>query len=195
MENDMARAKQKMGNPMTRKTTFFPWQLDEAGVTSAGDVGGDTQVGEAYEARFVNPDFPRCIVAVTVFVSAPELALWDQPGCTHEEPSGWKCRHGWDDLHKTGYGRCVCWVPPEHLACSHDMDSLGLETYTEYGITREGMPKEESPWDDPEWEERSPYGSLDTAPFNRDVAAANRAAQWWLENFDPAHITWDGEPF
>lgn len=174
------------------------WQIDEIGVTEAGDVGGDVQVGGAWEARFVNPDFPRCMVVVTVFVSAPELAITDQPECTHSEPEGWKCRNGWDDLHTEDNGsgtRCVCWIPSEHLSCSYAMDSIGLETYTEFVITREDMREDESPWDHPEWEERTGYEDIDTGPFNRDVKAANVAAYRWLKTFDPAHIVWDGKPF
>lgn len=172
------------------------WQIDEMGVTEAGDVGGDVQVGGAWEARFVNPDSPRCMVVVTVFVSAPELPVANQPECPHTEPEGWKCRNGWDDLHKPGSGsRCVCWIPPEHLSCSYDMDSLGLETYTEFFIAREDMEEGESPLDNPEWEERTEYEDIDMGPLNRDVDSANRAARAWLETFDPAHIVWNGQPF
>lgn len=173
------------------------WRMDEMGVMEAGSVGGDVQVGEAWEVRFINPDLPRCVAQITAFVCAPELSRADMPECPHKEPEGWTCRHGWGDLHRpdTNGVRCLCWIPSEHLACSYDMDSLRIDMYTEYAITREGVEDGESPWDRPEWEERSAYEPLDTRPFNRDVDAANRIARHWVTSFDPAHIAWDGKPF
>ncbi|MFB7858838.1 hypothetical protein [Rhodococcus qingshengii] len=174
------------------------WQADEFGIQDAWGVGGDLQVGGAWEIRFTNPDLPRCLVQVSVFVDAPELPYDEQPECTHvDEPVGWKCRNSWDDFHKPGGGFwCACWIPEEHLSCTYDMDSLGLSSLTEFVIMREGITGDESPFDNPDWEWRSAYVSLDTRPFNRDRKAANRAAHQWLKNFDPNRdISWDGKPF
>lgn len=75
----------------------------------------------------------------------------------------------------------------------NDLDSLGLDTQIAYVIANEGADMD-SPWDDAEWE-RTDFDSLDTAPFGEDVKKAESAGRRWLENFDPAHITWNGEPF
>lgn len=189
----------KLYRATSGEKTMHPWKMDRfLGIfMPVGMVGGDTQVGEAYSARFINPDFPRSLIEMTVFVSAPELLIADQPECTHEEPPGGECKNGWDDLHKPDADtRCMCWIPPEHLSCTHDMDSLGLTAYTEYVIAREGLMWGASPWDDAEWEHLSPDESLDTRPFNRDVEAANKAAEQWISSFDPERdISWNGEPF
>lgn len=141
------------------------WQMDETGITSGGDVGGDVQVGEAYAARFVNPLYPRCVVEITVFPSAPERSVETQEGSV-------TTFHGFEN----------------------DLDSLGLDTQTEYVIANEGADMDH-PWDDAEWE-RMDYDSLDTGPFGGDVKKAEGAARRCLENFDPARdIAWNGEPF
>ena len=140
------------------------WQKEKSGIVSGSDVGGDVQVGKAFSARFVNPDLPRCVVEITVFPSAPERSAETQEGSV-------TTFHGF----------------------TNDLDSLGLDTQTEYVIANEGADMD-SPWDDAEWD-RTDFDTLDTAPFGGDVKKAEAAALRWLENFDPAHITWDGKPF
>lgn len=141
------------------------WQMDETGITRGGDVGGDVQVGTAYAARFVNPDLPRCVVEITVFPSAPERPIETREGSV-------TTFHGF----------------------KNDLDSLGLDTQTEYVIACEGADMDH-PRNDAEWEHIE-YDSLDTAPFGEDVKKAEGAARRWLENFDPARdIAWNGEPF
>lgn len=41
-------------------------------LANAGDVGGDSQVGEAYDRRFVHPDKPGCLITVYAYGVAYE---------------------------------------------------------------------------------------------------------------------------
>lgn len=148
------------------------WQVDESGIQDAGDVGGDFQVGDAWEVRFINAELPRCSVTVKVFSAARELSLEDQQDCSHL-------------LSVDGI------FSDEHLACSYDLTSLGIEMLTEYRIhTSEDLESELV------WERSDPYEAVEARSFHGDVEDCNAYARRWLKSFDPVRdISWDGRPF
>ena len=80
--------------------------------------------------------------------------------------------------------------PDEHLACSYDLTSLGIEMLAEYRIHTSEDSESEAVW-----ERSDPYEAVEARSFHGDVADCNAYARRWLKNFDPAHISWDGEPF
>jgi len=156
----------------------------------------DEQLGAATSARFVNPDLPRCRVTLYAYPVAKELTAAATPVCTHSEPEGWVCRNNWPDLH-TGKGptRCSCWLQdmPDHLACSWDLDTLGIETLTDY--QRDDRSPESSEFFEPSFEELR-YRRLETGDFKKDVQAAEMAARIYIEKlFSPELIDWDGKDF
>lgn len=172
------------------------WILYGSVAEDDGEPGGDEQIGKAPSIRFRHMDIPGVLVTVHVYPTAPELRAADQPECTHEEPAGWKCKNGWDDLHKPdGRSACVCWLPAAHMRCSYDMDSVGLTMQTEFMICRDiNDPGSTEEWCDYQYEE------LDAAPFTGTeeeiVAKANAAALKRVRMFNGERdIHWDGKPF
>jgi hypothetical protein len=120
------------------------WVLDGEIHGNAGDVGGDIQVGPAISARFRSDGRPDARFEVTVYATAkPYLELnEDAPACLHTEPEGWVCKNGWTELHQPGSGSvCHCYLPPEHLTCSHKPGTVDLQVQYEYrtnGTTESG---------------------------------------------------------
>lgn len=156
----------------------------------------DEQVGAATSVRLVNPDLPNCRVTVYAYAMAKELTADAVPVCTHTEPEGWVCVNNWPDLH-TGKGqtRCVCWLQdmPDHLACSWDLSTLGVEILVD--CQRDDREPEASNFFDPTFESLR-YNRLETGDFKKDAEAAEMAARMYIENlFMPEHIDWDGKDF
>lgn len=113
------------------------WVLDGPIVRDAGDVGGDIQVGRALSARFRSDDCPEARFAVTIYATAKTYSDVDEddPECTHQEPEGWQCKNGWQEDHGPDFPngtRCLCWLPPEHLACSFKPGTVDLQAQFEY---------------------------------------------------------------
>jgi hypothetical protein len=120
------------------------WVLDGKIHKDAGDVGGDIQVGPAISARFRSDERPDARFEVTVYATAKLYSELNEeaPTCLHTEPEGWVCKNGWTDLHQPNNGsRCHCYLPPEHLACSHKPGTVDLQVQYEYrtnGTTESG---------------------------------------------------------
>lgn len=152
-----------------------------------GDVGGDIQIGPARSVRFVDPKLPGRLITVYVYAVAQELALDDQPGCTH--PAEIEEDHGdGTATYKPS--------PPEHLACSHDMANVDLQMQTEFMICGDvDEPGNTEKWSEYQFDyvdDRPPY----TGTIPEILAAANAAALQEVTSFDAnQYITWDGEPF
>jgi len=152
----------------------------------AGDVGGDDQIGKAPDIRFAHFDMPGRLVTVCVYPSARELSLDEMPVCTHPPVL----------LESLGdnVGRFAP-SPPEHLACSYDMDSVGLRMQTEFMICSDI----EDPGGTEEWCDYR-YCELDTRPYTGTVqeilaaAGADALKEVRLFNADQ-DIAWDGQPF
>lgn len=80
------------------------WRADSLGlVKDAGDMGGDTQAGPAYEIRFVRDDLFGALVTVSTWASVTETSGGDELG--------------WD-------GRV------EYLTCTDPTDPGGTETWS-----------------------------------------------------------------
>jgi hypothetical protein len=179
-----------------REKNMSGWLMHGSVEKDGADVGGDEQIGKAPSIRFRHFDMPGVLVTVHVYPVAPELDLDRQPECTHDEPEGWKCLHGWDDLHDgTGGARCVCYLPPDHLKCSYDMDSVGLKMQTEFMICGDI----DDPGSTEEWCDYR-YDEPDTRPYTGTVeeilAAAEADALKMVRQFNGERdIHWDGKPF
>ena len=156
----------------------------------------DEQLGAATSVRFVNPELPHCRVTLYAYPVARELAEGNVPVCTHTEPEGWVCRNDWPDMHNgKGPTRCVCWLQdmPDHLGCSWDLDTLGIETLTDY--QRDDREPETSEFFEPNFEELR-YRRLETDSFQRSVPAAELGARIYIERLFLAElIRWDGTDF
>lgn len=128
-------------------TAAVQWVLDGAIIEDAGDVGGDIQVGRAVSARFRSEACPEARFEVTIYATAkPYMDLQESdPECTHIEPEGWVCKNGWQEDHDPNSGsgtRCICWLPPEHLACSFKPGTVDLQaeyTYRRNGRIEDGI--------------------------------------------------------
>jgi hypothetical protein len=48
------------------------WKPDGTGVMNGGDVGGDIQVADSWDIRFVHPDLPRAVITVWVYPVAED---------------------------------------------------------------------------------------------------------------------------
>lgn len=152
----------------------------------AGSVGGDDQIGRASDIRFAHFDMPGRLVTVSVYPSARELSLDETPECTH--PSVLLERIS------ENVGRFAP-LPPEHLACSYDMDSVGLRMQTEFMICSDIK----DPGGTEEWCDYR-YAELDTRPYTGTVeeiiAAAETDALKVVRLFNADRdIAWDGQPF
>lgn len=122
------------------------WVRDGEILKDAGDVGGDIQVGPAVQIRFRSDEQPDARFDVTVYATA-KLYMdlkEDEPDCPHTEPEGWVCKNGWQEDHGPDFPngtRCVCWLPPEHLACSYKPGTVDLQaefSYRRGGTTESG---------------------------------------------------------
>lgn len=82
----------------------------------------DEQVGNAASARFVNPDLPGRLITVHAFPHAPEILNAD---CPHTPVLL--------ESYGNGVGRFAP-MPDEHDGCTHDLDSLGVQAFTEFMI-------------------------------------------------------------
>lgn len=86
-----------------------PWHPDKTGLLEdAGDVGGDIQVGGAYEVRFVRDDKPGSLFTVQAFASGNIVMQED-------ETEG--IEYGWD-------GQI------QYLTCTDPEDPGGTETWS-----------------------------------------------------------------
>jgi hypothetical protein len=113
------------------------WVLDGEIIKDAGDVGGDIQVGRAISVRFRSDDCPEARFEVTVYATAKSyMDLKEpEPDCPHTEPPGWVCKNGWQEDHGPDFPngtRCICWLPPEHLACSFKPGTVDVQAQYEY---------------------------------------------------------------
>lgn len=113
------------------------WVLDGEIIKDAGDVGGDIQVGRAISARFRSDDCPEARFEVTVYATAKSYMDLNEPDpdCPHTEPVGWVCKNGWQEDHGPDFPngtRCICWLPPEHLACSFKPGTVDVQAQYEY---------------------------------------------------------------
>lgn len=57
------------------------WREHDSGVGSAGDIGGDWQVGEAFDKRFVRSDLPGSLYTFAIYVIRHE----GNDGCVAHE--------------------------------------------------------------------------------------------------------------
>jgi len=173
------------------------WHMHGSVSDDDGQPGGDEQIGKAPSIRFAHFDIPGVLITVHVYPVAPELTTDRMPDCTHDEPADWKCKHGWDELHhgRSTESRCICYLPPEHMRCSWDMDSVGLRMQTEFMICRDiDDPGSTEEWCDYE------YNDLDTRPYTGKVeeilAKAEADALKQVRMFNAERdIHWDGKPF
>jgi hypothetical protein len=162
----------------------------------AGEVGGDEQIGRASSIQFANLDMPGRLITVHVYPVARELDHAEMPECSHGEPEGWACKHGRPELHKPGGStRCICYLPPEHMRCSWDMDSVGLQMMTEFMICEDiNEPGGTESWSDHR------YDDVDAMPLTGAVgeilAKAESVALGAVRRFNGERdINWDGKQF
>lgn len=154
----------------------------------------DKQIGKASSTRLVNSDLPGCRLTIYAYAAAEEYQYpQEAPVCTHTEPEGWVCKNDWPSLHNgKGPTACHCWVQdmPEHVACSHDLSTLHIETLMDY--QRDNRNPATSEFFDPNYEELR-YGRLSSQYLGRDIKAAEMYAAHWIRNLPPFTITWDGK--
>lgn len=156
------------------------WIEDPTGlIEDAGDVGGDAQVGPAFERRFVNPELevyltpghPRLPSTVGpdrhyALVTVQTYAIRHDP--THDDgcvsvPCG--CPEGELDVQE-----CIEW-----LVCTDPDDPGGTEV-----------------WSDCAYE----HGKLDGTVITGGLEEANQAARERVEAWTPDLVgDWDGRPF
>lgn len=117
--------------------TAAQWVLDGEITQDAGNIGGDIQVGRAISARFRSDSCPEARFEVTMYATAKQyMDVGDtEPDCPHQEPEGWVCKNGWQEDHGPDFPngtRCICWLPPEHLACSWKPGTVDVQAQYEY---------------------------------------------------------------
>jgi hypothetical protein len=179
------------------------WALDGPVMEDAGDVGGDIQVGPAFSARFRSDDCPEARFEITVYATAKQYMDLKEldPDCLHKEPPGWVCKNGWQESHDPNSGsrtRCLCWLPPEHLACSFKPGTVDVQaeyTYRMNGKVVDGV-YESDDTDDISYEWVG--GDLGYAKDDGIVAEVERATrdakatiQDWVANINK-YLVWDG---
>lgn len=179
------------------------WVLDGEIVKDAGDWGGDIQVGPAIQARFRSDDCPEARFEVTVYVTAKQYMDLREPDpdCPHTESPGWVCKNGWQEDHGPDFPngvRCVCWLPPEHLACSFKPGTVDVQaqfTYRMNGKLVDGI--YESDDTDPmsyDWVGSDiGYAKGDgiVAEVERATRDAKAVVQRWVANVN-TYLDWDG---
>lgn len=137
------------------------WVMAEPGVMDDDGQHGDEQRGPACSARFTNAEFPGAVITVYAYAHAPERE-------NSVDVNG---------IETAEYGP--------------DLDSLGVESLTEYAT---GWYLND-PESDPDWEKQE-YDGLDTWPLNRDVDKATTVARVWIRSLDPTRdFHWNGKEF
>lgn len=144
------------------------WIEDDKGlIEDAGDVGGDIQVGPAFERRFINPelevylnpDSPRLPMGVTTDRHYALVTVQCYATKDEDDPSG-----EYDVQERI-----------EWLVCTDLDDPGGTEV-----------------WSDHKFE----HGKLDGTVITGGLEEANREAKARVEAWAPEYIgDWDGIPF
>jgi hypothetical protein len=156
------------------------WIMDETGIMDDdGQPGGDRQIGKSPSVRYRLAANALAQVTVYAYPDAPEHHVDGM--CTHEpvvlEHLG------------SGVGRYAP-MTPEHLACTHDLSAISVDTLTVAELFASEEDRENG---NPEWEHLE-TGTLDTSPAaTHTVEAAEAAALAWIKALDPERdLSWTG---
>jgi hypothetical protein len=144
---------------------------------------GDDQVGNAASIRFINPELPGRRVTVYAYAQAPEIVAGS-------------CDHKPVKLESLGSNVArFAPMPPEHVACSWDLTSLGIQSEFWFEFD-ENATGDADDWD-PTFSAIK-YEPVDSRPYKSNaqgVEDATKDALFWIRNYAPSHLAWSGRAF